>query len=268
MPQGPELRSKGRAKSRPVGDSRGECLDNRVLGKGVVVYSRTILTVLVVLVLGGCATTGARPAHGPDDPLKPMNKKIFVFNQHLDRILLKPTAQAYVGLTPLPLRRGVSDFFSNLEDVEVVVNESLQGRARPALLETARFLVNSTLGLLGLIDVATPMGLPAHHADFGETLAVWGVQSGPYLVLPLFGPSDFRDGVGLGVDTYLNPPTYLSDPSSMWSAYGVQLIDTRSHYLHEGFLMKLAAAGHEYAFVRDAFWQKRRALVRKRRGEH
>ena len=233
-----------------------------------MVYSRTILTVLVVLLLGGCATTGVRPAHGPDDPFKPINKKVFVFNQHLDRILLKPTAQAYVGLTPLPLRRGVSDFFSNLEDVEVIVNESLQGRVRPALLETARFMVNSTLGMLGLIDVATPMGLRAHSAGFGETLAVWGVRSGPYLVLPLFGPSDVRDGVGLGVDTYLNPPTYLSDPSSQWSAYGIQLIDTRSHYLHEGFLMKLAAAGHEYSFVRDAFWQKRRALVRKRRGEH
>ncbi|MHB8253986.1 MAG: MlaA family lipoprotein, partial [Acidiferrobacter sp.] len=220
------------------------------------------------IVLSGCATTGVRPSHGSDDPFEPMNRKIFVFNQHLDQVLLKPTAQAYVGLTPLPLRRGVSDFFSNLGNVTVIINESLQGRVVPALLESARFLVNSTLGLLGVIDVATPMGLPAHDAGFGETLAVWGVRSGPYLVLPLFGSSDVRDGVGLGFDSFTNPSTYLSDASAMWGAYGAQLVDTRSHYLHEGFLMKLAAGGHEYSFVRAAFWQKRRHLVKKRRGEH
>ena len=228
---------------------------------GVVIMAATML-------LGGCATTGMRPAHGPDDPLKPINKKIFVFNQHLDRVLLKPTAEAYVGLTPLPLRRGISDFFANLDDVRVIVNESLQGRAGPAFLETARFLVNSTLGLLGLIDVATPLGLPAHNAGFGETLAVWGVRSGPYVVLPLFGPSDVRDAIGLGLDSFTNPPTYLSDPSAMWGAYGAQLVNTRSHYLHQGLLMRLAAGGHEYTFARDAFWQKRRGLIRRRRAGH
>ncbi len=220
------------------------------------------------MVLGGCATTGMRPAHGSDDPLKPLNKKIFVFNQHLDRVLLKPTAEAYVGLTPLPLRRGISDFFANLDDVKVIINESLEGRPGPALLETARFAVNSTLGLLGLIDVATPLGLRARDAGFGETLAVWGVRSGPYVVLPLFGPSDVRDAVGLGLDSFTNPPTYLSAPSAMWGAYGAQLVDTRSHYLHQGLLMRLAAGGHEYTFVRDAFWQKRRALIRRRRAGH
>ncbi len=229
---------------------------------------RVVAILALAVFLSGCATTGMRPAHGPDDPFKPINKKISVFNQHLDRILLKPTAEAYVGLTPLPLRRGVSDFFSNLEDVRVIVNESLEGRARPALLETARFVVNSTLGLLGLIDVATPMGLRARDAGFGQTLAVWGVRSGPYVVLPLFGPSDVRDAIGLGLDGFGNPSTYLADPSAMWSAYGVQLIDTRSHYLHQGLLVRLAAAGHEYSFVREAFWQKRRALVeRLRRGQ-
>lgn len=222
----------------------------------------------MVLILAGCATATSRPAHGPDDPLKPVNKKIFVFNQHLDRILLKPTAEAYVGLTPLPLRRAVSDFFGNLGDVKVIVNESLEGRAGPAFWEAARFVVNSTLGLLGVIDVATPLGLRARNAGFGETLATWGVRSGPYLVLPLFGPSDVRDAVGLGFDSFTNPPTYLRDPSAMWSAFGAQLVDTRSHYLHQGMLMRLAAGGHEYSFVRDAFWQKRRALVRSRRQDH
>jgi len=224
--------------------------------------------ILMAVVLSGCATTGARPSHGSDDPLKPVNKKIFVFNEHLDRVLLKPTAEAYTSLTPLPLRRGISDFLSNLEDIKVVVNESLQGRLQPAFLEAARFVVNSSLGLLGIIDVATPMGLRAHGAGFGETLAVWGVRSGPYIVLPLFGPSDVRDAIGLGFDSYANPATYLSASSAMWSAFGVQLVDTRSHYLHQSFLMKLASGGHEYSFVRDAFWQKRRALVKKRRGAY
>ena len=226
---------------------------------------RAMAVVAGAMFLGGCATTGMRPTHGSDDPFKPVNKRIFVFNQGLDRVLLKPTAQAYAGLTPLPLRRGVSDFFSNLDDLKVVVNESLQGRVRPALFETARFVVNSTLGLLGLIDVATPMGLRARSAGFGETLGVWGVRSGPYVVLPLFGPSDVRDAIGLGIDSFANPPTYLSDPSAMWGTFAGQLVDTRSHYLHQGLLMRLASGGHEYSFVRDAFWQKRRALMKARR---
>ncbi len=216
--------------------------------------------------LGGCASTGTRPTHGSDDPFKPVNRKIFVFNQHLDRVLLKPTAEAYTGLTPLPLRRGVSDFFSNLDDLKVVINESLQGRVKPAFLETARFVVNSIFGIGGLIDVATPMGLPGYSAGFGETLGVWGLRSGPYIVLPLFGPSDVRDALGLGVDSFTNPPSYLSSPSALWGSYAAQLVDTRSHYLHQGLLMRLASGGHEYSFVRDAFWQKRRALMRARRG--
>ncbi len=231
-----------------------------------MVGRRAMAVVAGAMFLGGCATTATRPAHGADDPFKPVNRKIFVFNQRLDRVLLKPTAEAYVGLTPLPLRRGVSDFFSNLEDIKVIVNESLQGRVRPAFLETARFVVNSTLGVLGLIDVATPMGLRARSAGFGETLGAWGIQSGPYIVLPLFGPSDVRDAVGLGFDSFTDPPTYLSDPSAMWGAFGAQLVDTRSHYLHQGLLMRLASGGHEYSFVRDAFWQKRRALMKARRG--
>ncbi len=230
-----------------------------------MVGRRAMAVLLGAIFLGGCATTGTRPAHGSDDPFKPVNRKIFAFNQHLDRILLKPTAEAYTGLTPLPLRRGVSDFFSNLDDIKVILNESLQGRVRPALLETARFVVNSTLGMVGLVDVATPMGLRAHGAGFGETLGVWGVRSGPYIVLPLFGPSDVRDALGLGLDSFANPQSYLSNPSALWGTYATQLVDTRSHYLHQGLLMRLASGGHEYSFVRDAFWQKRRALMRARR---
>lgn len=228
---------------------------------------RVMWGMTAAIFLGGCATPGIH-AHGADDPFKPVNKKIFVFNQHVDRVLLKPTAEAYAGLTPLPLRRATSDVFANLEDVGVIVNESLQGRIRPALLETARFVVNSTLGLLGIIDVATPMGLRARSAGFGETLGVWGVASGPYIVLPLFGPSDVRDSVGLGFDTYTSPTTYIADASSMWSTYGLQLIDTRSHYLHQGLLLKLASGGNEYSFTRSAFWQKRRHLIEKRRESH
>ncbi|HUW98854.1 MAG TPA: VacJ family lipoprotein [Acidiferrobacter sp.] len=228
---------------------------------------RAILGVLMAIALGGCATTGASPSQGSDDPFKVVNKETFAFNKHLDKGLIKPTAEAYVDVVPLPLRRGVSDVFANLGDIEVIINESLQGRWWPVLSESARLLVNSTLGLLGVVDVATPMGLLAHQADFGETLAVWGVRSGPYIVLPLFGPSDVRDGFGLGVDTYTNPTTYLASSAAMWGAYTAQLIDTRSHYLHQGFLIEMAAGGQEYTFVRDAFWQKRRNLIRSRRAK-
>lgn len=228
-------------------------------------YGQAVCGIALALILSGCATT---PTRGADDPLKPINKKIFIFNKHVDRVLLKPTAQAYVGLTPLPLRRGVSDVFANLDDIGVIINESLQGRPLPALQETARFIVNSTLGLLGVIDVATPMGLTAHNADFGETLAVWGVRSGPYLVLPLFGPSDVRDAIGLSADIYTDPVTYLRDPSAMWRTYILQTINTRSQYLHQGLLLQIAAGGHEYDFARAAFWQKRRQQIARRRGQH
>lgn len=228
-------------------------------------YRRIAGGALVIALLGGCAGTPLHSPRGPDDPLKPINEKIFVFNKGLDRLLLKPAALAYTHLTPLPLRRGVSDFFGNLADVGVVLNESLQGRIQPALLEAARFVVNSTLGVFGLIDVASPMGLTAHSAGFGETLAVWGVPSGPYLVLPLFGPTDLRGSLGLGIDAYTNPVTYLSNSSAQWSLYALQTVDTRSHYLHQSFLIQIASDGNEYDFVRSAFWQKQRALIASRR---
>ena len=204
----------------------------------------------------GCAGVKTRSSQGPNDPLEPLNKKVFVFNQRLDETILKPAATAYTDVTPLPLRLGVGNFFRNLKDIGVIANEGLQGRPVPALLETARFLVNSTLGMLGFIDVATPLGLSPHRADFGQTLGVWGVPSGPYLVLPLFGPSDVRDGVGLIGDLYTNPATYLTSSTAQWDIYAVQTINTRAQYLHQGALLQMAAGGDEYAFVRAAFWQK------------
>ncbi|MDA8389636.1 MAG: VacJ family lipoprotein [Gammaproteobacteria bacterium] len=217
--------------------------------------------------INGCASVGARPSHGSDDPLKPINKKIFVFNQRLDEAVLKPTATAYTDITPLPLRRGISNVFNNIKDVGVIINETLQGRPVPALLETARFLVNSSLGMLGIVDVATPLGLSAHQADFGETLGVWGVPSGPYVVLPLFGPSDVRDSFGLIGDLYSNPATYLTSSAAQWDVYVAQTINTRAEYLHQGALLQIAAGGDEYAFVREAFWQKRRHAIAVHRGE-
>ncbi len=220
----------------------------------------------VASLVSGCASVGARPAHGSDDPLKPLNKKIFVFNQRLDETILKPTATAYTDMTPLPLRRGLSDFFNNIKDVGVIVNEGLQGRPVPAFLETARFLVNSTLGMLGFVDVATPLGLRARQAGFGETLGVWGVPSGPYVVLPLFGPSDVRDSFGLIGDLYTNPGTYLTSSAAQWDVYVAQTINTRAQYLHQGALLQMAAGGDEYDFVREAFWQKRRHEIAEHRG--
>jgi len=171
---------------------------------------RNLLICVLLLIATGCATN---PPNGPVyDPWEKTNRKIFKFNTHLDNYLLKPVARAYRKVLPDPVENGVSNFFSNLDDVNVLANDILQGKPEKAGNAATRFAINSVFGVFGLFDVSTRAGLPKHYENFGQTLGVWGVGEGPYVVLPLFGPNNLRSTTGLVVEqqtTYL--PPYLTD---------------------------------------------------------
>jgi phospholipid-binding lipoprotein MlaA len=221
---------------------------------------RTILvTVLLLLaLLPGCATintpTDAR------DPLEPINRVIYTFNDDVDNLLIKPAAEIYQGLLPPIVRTGVSNFFSNINDVLVALNNLLQGKVQKAGSDVARVVVNSTVGLLGFVDVATDMGLEKHNEDFGQTLGYWGVGNGPYLVLPFFGPSNFRDAVGRFVDFNTDPITYVDPPHDRNLLWGARVISGRAELLSASKVLETAALD-PYAFVRDGYLQRRRNLI-------
>lgn len=211
---------------------------------------------IVVGLLGGCATT----ASNPRDPLEPLNRGIYSFNEHVDGLILKPAAEAYRLLLPAFARTGVSNFFSNLNDVLVALNNLLQGKVNHAASDASRVVVNSTLGVLGFIDVASKIGLEKHDEDFGQTLGYWGVGDGPYLVLPFFGPSNFRDAVGRIPDYYADPVTYVDPVSDRNVLWGLRVVNRRAELLGASRVLE-AAALDPYEFVRDAYLQRRRNLI-------
>ncbi|KGE76835.1 MULTISPECIES: MlaA family lipoprotein [Halomonas] len=207
--------------------------------------------------LTGCATTsGVDDAH-PDDPWEGFNRGVFAFNETLDRYALKPVAQGYRFVTPDPVQTGVGNFFSNLGEIGNTVNSLLQAKPANAGISTGRFLVNSTVGVLGFFDVASRMDLVGREEDFGQTLAVWGVGEGPYLVLPLLGPSTVRDTAGLPVDMYTDPVTYVEEDKVRYGLRGLDVIDTRAGLLDQEELIR----GDRYSFIRDSWLQRRRFEV-------
>lgn len=217
------------------------------------------LTAVCVLVgfalLSGCATTG-----DPRDPLESVNRGIYNFNDGLDTMILKPAAEVYRGVIPQPVRNGVSNVFSNLNDVIVALNNLLQGKFEAAISDIARLLVNTTVGLLGIFDVATEAGLEKHDEDFGQTLGYWGIGDGPYLVLPFLGPRNLRDTAGLVGDFKLDPVIYIDPVRDRNAALGLRLVSRREALLGASNVLE-AAALDEYAFVRDAYLQRRRNLI-------
>lgn len=219
-------------------------------------FIRWFSLAIVFGVVAGCATTG-----NPRDPLEPMNRGIYGFNQGIDKAVIKPVAQGYRTVVPSPVRTGVKNFFSNLNDVIVVANDLLQFKIGQAFSDTGRILVNSTIGILGILDVATHMGLEKHNEDFGQTLGYWGLDSGPYLVLPFLGPSSFRDTFGLAVDAQIDPVLNYDDVSERNGALALRIIDSRSRTLDAGNLLDEAALD-PYEFLRDAYLQRRESLVR------
>jgi phospholipid-binding lipoprotein MlaA len=195
------------------------------------------------------------------DPLEGLNRAVFVFNDKLDRYVLKPVAKGYRFITPSFVRRGVSNFFSNLYDPANMVNNMLQGKFAEGASDFGRFMFNSTIGVFGLFDVATPLGLEKHDEDFGQTLGVWGVGEGPYLVLPVLGSSTLRDGSGRVADQFLYPQTYMEQRSTAGKLLLGEVISRREQLLDASDILDQAAGEDPYVFVREAFRQRRQSLI-------
>ena len=220
--------------------------------------------------LAACAT----PPESPDavaefaemnDPLEPLNRAIFDFNLAIDKALLRPVAIAYRDVIPKPGRDGVRNFLDNLETPVVLANDVLQGSAQRAGTTVGRFAINSTIGIAGLFDAATGFGFARHDEDFGQTLGVWGFPEGPYLVLPILGPSPLRDTVGLAVDYFLDPLTYVFENNDVeWLSlvrYGVRAVDSRSRNVETLDEIERTAIDF-YATVRSLYRQQRLDEIR------
>ena len=209
-----------------------------------------------LLLLNGCASTGDS---NPEDPFESINRPLYSFNRALDKAILRPAAKGYDAITPEPVQTGVSNFFENLDDVVTAVNGLLQGKVAQSGSDTLRVVVNSTIGIGGLFDVASSWGMDKHDEDFGQTLGTWGVGSGAYVMLPFFGPSTIRDGVGEVFDYPLDPFKYTDHVPTKNTVRGLDLLDKRTGLLE--FDGQLEEAIDEYAFVRDAFLQNREFKV-------
>ncbi|MCB1722209.1 MAG: VacJ family lipoprotein [Chromatiaceae bacterium] len=207
--------------------------------------------------LTGCATG---PDADPRDPLEPYNRAAYSFNDMVDEAVLKPLAGGYAYITPDIVDRGITNFFDNLRDVRSAINNLLQLKIGRAFSDVGRVAINSTIGILGLMDVASNMNLPSYKEDFGQTLGVWGFDSGPFIVLPLFGPSSARDGVGLVADWFTDPVTYIEDDTLRWSLRGLNIVDTRADLLNASRVVDEGALD-PYAFIRDAYLQRRQTQV-------
>lgn len=216
---------------------------------------RTALLILL-LALQGCATV-TQP--NPRDPLESFNRTIFGFNDVVDKAVIKPVATGYRAVTPNWLRKGVGNFFNNLEDVWSAVNNGLQGRGQEFSDSVGRVMVNSTIGLLGVFDVASDLNIDRHTADFGLTLGRWGVAPGPYVVLPFFGPRTLREVAGLPVDTRGMPVYNIGDQETRTLLPMVDVIDLRAKYLNAGDVLE-GAALDAYSFRRDAYFQRQRNI--------
>lgn len=228
---------------------------------GVTQMWRTSVLGLCALALGallsGCATG---PQANPADPLEPWNRGVYKFNDTLDRAVLKPVATAYQDTVPEMVRKGVGNFFANLGDAWTTVNGVLQLKGQVAGESFTRFWVNTFMGLGGLLDVASEMQIPRHNEDFGQTLGYWGVGAGPYVVLPLLGPSTVRDTAALPVDFKGNLVSQVDDVSVRNSLTATRVVHVRASLLKQEELLG-AAALDKYTFLRDAYLQHRRSLV-------
>jgi phospholipid-binding lipoprotein MlaA len=222
-------------------------------------HARVVLGLALAAALSGCVTLPANHSPPPQDPWESWNRGIYRINDKVDRAVVKPVARTYVRAVPAPARTGVSNFFANLHTTTVMVNDALQGKFGAAANDLARLVVNTTVGVGGLLDPASQMGLDKNDEDFGQTLGHWGVHPGPFVEIPILGPSDVRDGSGRVVDIFTSPPHYISNN---WVAYGldgVGALNTRANLLPlDETLQKVF---DPYAFVRDAYLQRRAYLV-------
>jgi phospholipid-binding lipoprotein MlaA len=219
------------------------------------------IVLLVVGLASGCATIPPDSGQDPRDPMESLNRQVFAFNEGFDDVVMKPLAEAWVLVLPEEVRTCFSNAFANLREPSNALNNLLQGKPAEALSDTCRFAVNTTVGLLGCFDVATRMGLERHHEDFGQTLGVWGAEPGPFLMVPVFGPSNVRDAIGIyGVEPFLDVNFWIENVRVRNSIFFTRIVSFRSELLEAERLITEAALD-KYRFVRDAYLQRRRNLV-------
>lgn len=220
---------------------------------------RVFLAALVLLLLGACATAPATRSD-PRDPWERMNRATYAFNDKFDKAILRPVARGYRNTVPHVVQTGIRNAFDNVDTTIVMLNDLLQGQLTPFMHDTSRLLVNTVIGIGGLFDPATAMGLEKGDRDFGQTLGKWGAQPGPYLVLPFLGPSDVRDTFGRGADTFSTPRAYISNTYWNYGSWALEKVDGRSRYLDADRV--LDGAYDPYAFLRNAYLQNRAFKVR------
>ncbi len=223
-----------------------------------VTLSRTIRCLaLPLMAAAGLFAPLANAQYDDVDPYMEVNRKVYGFNQSLDGLVFKPVTETYDFTMPTFAKRGVTNLFNNLDDINAVLNDLLQLKMSNALHDSSRFLVNTTIGVAGIFDVATGLGLHKNYEDFGQTLGYWGVPPGPYVVLPLLGTSNVRDAIGQIPDYMFNPVFWVDNTETRFFLYSFHNIDTRLFYMAAESMV----SGDEYIFVRDAYQQRREYLV-------
>jgi phospholipid-binding lipoprotein MlaA len=213
------------------------------------------LCIALLLLAAGCASLPPGSQRDPRDRFERYNRAMFSFNQAVDRTVVRPVAVGYTKITPRPVRQGISNFLANLSYPVVIVNDVLQAKPELFARDTARLVVNTTVGIGGLFDPASKWGLSANDEDLGQTFGRWGLPQGPYVMLPLLGPTTVRDGVGRVGDQFAEPRTYIDDSTVRYGLTGLDLLDTRASLLDADEVMNRAF--DPYAFVRNAYLQRR-----------
>jgi phospholipid-binding lipoprotein MlaA len=217
----------------------------------------TMMFVGVSVMLSGCARN---PTNAEEDPLEGYNRLVFAFNQDVDHLALRPAAKIYRAITPTPLQKGVTNFFANIDELPTFANDILQGNFRYLGLDFWRFAVNSTVGIGGLFDVASRIGMPKHSTTFGLTLAKWrGGKPSAYFMIPLLGASTIQNGIGLVADSFARPWYYIDNDTVSYTVYGVQAVNKRSRLLDADKMVETAF--DPYVFVRDAYMQQVRLSI-------
>jgi len=222
-------------------------------------FQRSVPLLLALTLLAGCAANGGQRAPVPEDPWEGFNRGAYAFNRGLDKALVRPVAQGYKAITPKPLRQGIGNALRNLAFPVTIVNLLLQGKVKDTGIALGRFALNSTFGLGGLVDVATREGIPNYSEDFGQTFAAWGWENSNYLVLPFFGPSTVRDGLGIAPEQWTSGINIIVRETDAYWLLGANVISLRAEFLTRDSV--LDDATDEYAFVRDAFLQRREFLI-------
>lgn len=225
------------------------------------VWIRGVVCVFLISLLAGCATTGSGD---PRDPFEGFNRGVYSFNKGMDNILFDPLGKFYKAITPNVVDRGVTNFFSNLNDIAVAVNSLLQLKVDQALSVATRFVFNSTIGIGGFFDIGSAIDLPNHDEDFGQTLAFWGVGAGPYVMVPFFGPTTVRDATGFIVDRgVLNPVFYVNDTAARAGLLTLNYVDFKADLMSAKKILGDAALD-EYEFLKSAYFEKRDSQINDR----